>query len=361
MALLLKKKHIINSLGEEQELNIYTTKTEAVDDGKPCKVIQVEVDGEMITGYIGCTDELDTKKASSKRVMVDGVEYAERKYMGIKDMTNYMANTYPDTYKTLTEITEDMLPDTSDAINFNSVFKNCNGAESIPYLNTSKGTNFASFYEYCWSTKNLPKVDTKNGTNFSRMFADTESHPIIDTGNGTNFSQMYFRCTKVKSFPLIDTSKGTNFSGMYIGCSSATTFPLIDTSSGTTTERMYEKCSSAIELPSLNTSKSTNFISMYAGCSKCTEFPNIDTSLGKTFKWMYSGCSNAIKVSEIDLSQAQDSQLTGVEVLNMFEFCSSLRSITFNNLPIGTTEETLRSKCGIPDTVTEIIMNYRSE
>ena len=56
MALLLKKKHIINSLGEEQELNIYTTKTEAVDDGKPCKVIQVEIDGEMITGYIGCTD-----------------------------------------------------------------------------------------------------------------------------------------------------------------------------------------------------------------------------------------------------------------------------------------------------------------
>ena len=45
MALLLKKKHIINSKEQEEILNIYTTKMEAVDDGKPCKVIQVEVDG----------------------------------------------------------------------------------------------------------------------------------------------------------------------------------------------------------------------------------------------------------------------------------------------------------------------------
>ena len=268
MALLLKNKHIINSSEEEELLNIYTTMSEAVDTGKPCKVIQVEVDGEMIKGYIGCTDELDTKKASSKRVMVDGVEYAERKYMGIKDMSYYMINTYPDTYKTLTEITEDMLPeDTSDATIWTTAFGRCENVSEFPYADTRNATQTDWMYEYSGENSTFPNLNLDNCTNIEGMF---------------------FR-SKTKEIGVLNTRKVTYF------------------------YRAFQRC------------------------------------------------SNLVIVKGVDFSQAKDSQLSGITVSGMFNDCYSLRSITFNNLPIGTTERTLRSKCGIPSTVTEIIMNYRSE
>ena len=210
MALLLKNKHIINSSGKEELLNIYTTMSEAVDTRKPCKVIQVEVDGEMITGYIGCTNELDTPKASSKRVIIGEVEYAERKYMGIKNMSDYMSKTYPDTYQTMT-IVEDEFPDTSDSTSFQRTFYGCKKLE------------------------NVPEVDARNGVDFSYMYygcnGSTE-FPQLDTAKGINFSYMYYYCRSSTSFPQMNTSNGFYFSSMYSGCSKATSLPQIDTSKG---------------------------------------------------------------------------------------------------------------------------------
>lgn len=363
MALLLKNKHIINSSGEEELLNIYTTMSEAVDTGKPCKVIQVEVDGEMIKGYIGCTDELDTKKASSKRVLVDGVEYAERKYMGVKSMSDYMSKTYPDTYQTMTVI-EDEFPDTSDSTSFQRTFYDCKKLENVPEVDTRNGTDFGYMYYGCNSSTEFPQLDTTKGVNFSYMYyycQSSTSFPQINTSNGTGFSSMYSGCSKATSFPQIDTSNGIYFSGMYIGCTSSIEFPYIDTSNGTNFSNMYYNCNSATSFPQINTSKGTSFNYMYYNCQSATEFPLIDTSNGTGFISMYQYCSKATIVSSIDLSRSTDNQLNGVDVVNMFKGCQSLRSITFNNLPIGTTEETLRSKCSIPSTVTEIIMNYRSE
>lgn len=267
MALLLKKKRIINSLGEEQELNIYTTKSEAVDGGMPYKVVKVNVDGEIITGYIGCTNDLSAKKASSKKISFNGIEYRERKYMGVKTMNYYMKNNYPDNYNSLTEITESMIIDSSDCI------------------------DFANFYRDCQYVKIFPKIDTRNGN---------------------TFASMYYNCKQGLQFPDVNTSNAN-----YLGY-------------------MYYNCTSATELPDLDTSKCINFLFMYANCVKCE------------------------KVSPIDFSMATDSELKGLNnIVNMFTGCSSLKTITFNNLPIGTTESTLRTKCYIPDTVTEIIMNFR--
>lgn len=86
MALLLHKKHILNSNGEEALLNIYTTKEEACDTEKPCRIVNIKLDDQDIVGYIGYTDELDTPKINSKRILVDGKEYSARKYMGVKSM-----------------------------------------------------------------------------------------------------------------------------------------------------------------------------------------------------------------------------------------------------------------------------------
>lgn len=268
MALLLKKKHIINSRGEEELLNIYTTKTEAVDDGYPCKVVQVEVDGEIITGYIGLTDEIGKDKASSKRILKDGITYAEREFMGIKSMSWYMKNTYPDTYGTMIEIPDDFPKDTSDC---------------------------------------------------------------------TDFSYCFISCEKLTSLPMMDTSKGTNFTDMYYGCNNAISFPQIDTNKGTSLNFMYGWCTHIEILPQLNTSKVIDF------------------------RYMYYNCYRVVKVSEIDFSQADNSDLDGIKTSSMFYGCEVLKTIIFNNLPIGTTEETLRTKCSIPETVTEIIMNFRQE
>lgn len=209
MALLLKNKHIINSSGEKELLNIYTTMSEAVDTGKPCKVIQVEVDGEMIKGYIGCTDELDTPKASSKRVMVDGVEYAERKYMGVKDMSYYMINTYPDTYKTLTEIIEDMLPeDTSDATIWTTAFGRCANVSEFPCVDTRNATQTDWMYEYSGKNSTFPNLNLDNCTNIEGMFfgSKTKEIGVLNTRKVTYFYRAFQRCSNLGIVKGVDFS-----------------------------------------------------------------------------------------------------------------------------------------------------------
>ena len=209
----------------------------------------------------------------------------------------------------------------------------------------SKAKNIDNMYRGCSSATEFPNIDNLDITRFTSMagfFAGQNARTkwpekiINNTSHVTNFRACFYGYKGNLELPMIDTSNGTNFYEMYDGCSNAKSFPLLDTSKG------------------------TNFGWMYNGCSNATNFPLIVTSKGTNFGWMYNGCSNATSVSEIDFSKATDDQLSGITATNMFINCQSLRSITFNNLPIGTTETTLRSKCGIPSTVTEIIMNYRS-
>lgn len=265
MALLNVKKHIVNSLGEEEELNIYTTISEATNNGL-YKSLKIKTSDGVLIGYIGITEDLDTPKASSKRVMIGGKEYAERKYMGIRSMNMYMSKTYSDIWQTLTDITKDMLPeDTSDCTNFYHCFSLCENAATIAEIDTRNSTNFSGFFKSCRKLSYPPHVNCEKATTISAMF-------------------------------------------MYSG---------------------------AIEIQELNTVLCTNFSDSFRGCN------------------------NLIKVHGVDFSQAQDSELTGISVTTMFSYSPALRSITFNNLPVGTTEATLISKCSIPSTVTEIIMNYR--
>ena len=312
MALLNVKKHIVNSLGEEEELNIYTTISEATNNGL-YKSLKIQTSDGVLTGYIGITEDLDTPKASSKRLVVDGVEYAERKYMGITNFYGWLKTNYPSNYTTITEIN---LSDTSD------------------------GTNFEQMFSFGSRLTTINNLDTRNGTNFRDMFFGCSSlteQPSVDTSKSTSVQSMFNGCLKIVEFKNMNTSNVDMFVSLYNGCSSATIFPQLDTSNG------------------------TSFGSMYYGCSSATTFPQLDTSKGTFFENMYRNCYKAVKVSEIDFSRGKDERLYGINCSLMFYNCSSLRSITFNNLPIGTTEETLRNKCSIPSTVTEIIMNYRSE
>ena len=225
------------------------------------------------------------------------------------------------------------------------MYSGCLSATEFPILDMSKATNVDNMYRGCSSATEFPNIDNLDITRFTSMagfFAGQNARTkwpekiINNTSHVTDFSYCFDKYTGNLELPMMNTSSGINFSWMYYGCSNATLFPKLDTSNGST------------------------FYNMYYNCSSATEFPLIDTSNGTSFSGMYWYCSKATIVSSIDLSRATDNQLNGVKIVDMFTGCQSLRSITFNNLPIGTTEETLRNKCSIPSTVTEIIMNYRS-
>ena len=175
MALLLHKKHILNSNGEEELLNIYTTKEEACDTGKPCRIVNIKLDNQDIIGYIGYTDELDTPKISSKRILVDDKEYSERKYMGVKSMKYYMKNTYPDTYSTM-EYLPNEFPDTSDAIDQYDMCAHCQNLKTLGkpiYVGRLK-TLAGSFYN-CVSIEEIELRHTHNITSYRLAFYNNKS------------------------------------------------------------------------------------------------------------------------------------------------------------------------------------------
>lgn len=417
MAELLKKFKCKTTTGEVQELSVYTTLTEATNEGE-ARQVKVEVEpGNFMAGYIGLTKDFDTPKASAINFKNGEEHWKMRKYMGIKNYDYYMKNTYPDTYKTLSELTEDIIPDTSDATtikyfyndcleliepneldtrnvtDFSYSFRNTPKAIKYPFINTSKGTNFSGMYTmYNTSNSNdieFPMIDTSNGiyfnsmysaqkgnnifpalntsrgTNFKEMYSGcngTINFPLINTENGEDFSGMYSNCQSAISFPDLNTAKGTNFSRMYFGTISCSEFPTIDTSNGTNMEAMYSGYptrSGEVIFPALNTSKSENFSNMYYANTGTSLFPKLDTRKGTNFTNMYYACRAAIQISDIDLSQAQDSNLAGVILTNMLSGCNSLPSITFNNAPVGVTEEQLRTVTSAPETCQIIISSVR--
>lgn len=335
--LLSNKKVIVNSKGEHERLNIYSTPSECKLEGEPHKIIKIG----NTTGYIGLTPDLDTPKASSKRVQIGNKVYAERKYLGKDTFYNYMQSKYPSSYKTITKITSDMFnEDTSDSESVSSFFKGMSNLESDIQLDTRNCKYFNSVYEECINLKSVS---------------------FLNTSKAELMSKMYRSCNKVEEFPLLDTSNVTDFSVMYGNCHSAKTFPQINTRNGISFSYMYGNCNGATSFPQLDTRNGKNFSGMYNRCSNATTLPQIDTKKGTIFEHMYSECLKATKVSDIDLSSITTEDITtNNKFSNMFYKCDSLTSVTFNNVPVGITVEQMRTATSAPSTC-EIILNHRSE
>ena len=223
MALLKVKKHIINSKGEEELLNIYSTKEEACDNGMPCRKIEVSIDGQQTVGYIGLTDELDTPKASSKRISINGKTYSERKYMGSKSLCSWLPNTYPDTCETMLEIPEGEFPDTSDTIDFSYMLSRGKKLDHLSQLNTKKGINFEGMFLYNEERVLLPTMDTSNGTNFTRFCDNCLSLTTIDvnTSKAKTLNAFAFNCMGLIEL-VVDTSNAIDISRMCEECVSMT-------------------------------------------------------------------------------------------------------------------------------------------
>lgn len=223
MALLKVKKHIINSKGEEELLNIYSTKEEACDSNMPCRKIEVTIDGQQTVGYIGLTDELDTPKASSKRISINGKTYSERKYMGAKSLCSWLPNTYPDTCETMLEIPEGEFPDTSDTTDFSYMLSRGKKLDHLSQLNTKKGINFEGMFLYNEERVLLPTMDTSNGTNFTRFCDNCLSLTTIDvnTSKAKTLNAFAFNCMGLIEL-VVDTSNAIDISRMCEECVSMT-------------------------------------------------------------------------------------------------------------------------------------------
>lgn len=312
MALLNVKKHIVNSLGEEEELNIYTTISEATNNGL-YKSLKIQTSDGVLTGYIGITEDLDTPKASSKKVEKDGVMYSERKYMGVKNMSNYMNTNYKDSYQTIELIPDDFPLDTSDSTNFYRLFYNCKKITEIPYLDTRNVTNFQDLYNGCASCVSFPEIKENKSTNFTWMYygcSSCENFPDIDTSKGTNFGSMYRNCSSATEFPIIDTSKGTNFSNMFEGCTSLTSSPQIDLSNATNIEYIFKGCENLQDLDVLNTinpDKISSLAGLFQGLNNIDEFPESLISLiprMKNVSYMFANYKGASPIPYLDLRNA---------------------------------------------------------
>ena len=384
--MIVCKKNIVNRRGEREQLNVYSSAAECKLTGEPHKIIKR---GGKTLGYVGLTRDLDTPKASSKRVKIKDKVYVERKYLGKNTFYNYMQSKYPSSYKTITKITSDMFnEDTSDSesvsnffagmsslesdiqldtrncLYFNSVYNSCSNLKKASMLNTSNGVSFSFMYAECKELTEVPLIDTSKGTNFRNMYAGcikVIEFPALNTSSAIDVGGIYGRCHSAKIFPTLNTRNGTTFDYMYNQCSSATSFPALDTRNGTTFDRMYRHCSSATSFPALDTSNSINCSGMYVFCSKTKAFPQLKTSKCKDFSNMYNGCFNAVSVSDIDLSSISvEDTTTNKKLNNMLLDCNSLPSVTFNNVPVGITVEQMRTATSAPETC-EIILNYRSE
>ena len=371
MAILKAKKHIINSKGEHQLLNIYTTRLEANHLGEPCKVVRLNIDGDTITGYIGLTKDLNTDKASSKMIEINGEVYAERKYMGVKDHNNYMKRTYPTIYNITQEITDDMVPiDTSDSENTSYFFSDCENTTVVPFVDTINSRNLSYMYNNCRNVLRFPIVNFDKATNIDYIYfncENAEEFENLDNIDITKFNsiagffggqnrrnswpiELLKKENKINIFtsvfenynghlelPYIYTNKGILFNKYFKNCINTKVFPYVNTEKATDISEMFYN-SNAITLPPISSNNVKKIDGIMYNNSKLKIFPNIDTSKVVDFSNLATNCSFDNDI-EIDLSMSNNNEISNITTENSFLNTTSNSFVvknSFNLTPVNT-------------------------
>lgn len=124
---------------------------------------------------------------------------------------------------------------------------------------------------------------------------------------------------------------GSSAEGMFLGCSAVEVieFADLDTSDVTTFAGMFDGCSSLeeIDLSGFSTSHAVTMISMFNGCSALRELDlsSFDTGCVGSMQGIFGGCA---QLESLDVSSfVMADGLNQNALLNMFDGCSSLRSI----------------------------------
>lgn len=334
MAELLKKFKCKTTTGEIQELSVYTTLVEATNEGE-ARQVKVEVEpGNFMTGYIGLTKDFDTPKASGINFKNAEEHWKMRKYMGVKNFRNYMKNTYPDTYQTITELPD--IPDTSDA------------------------TDIGYICDACYEISDFSKIkDLRNASNISFGFYNCIKGEIfsdlITSEKLTNTGYLYYK-TLLNRVPKMNTSSVNNASYML---SNAKIREYNDEYKFSKNVSLTQFLGNNPDLTNvkINTEQATGLGNLVINCGNLLRLEMTSTKICNSFGQLASGCKLLNYISPIDLSSLALDNINK-NITNMLYNCNSLQSIVFNNVPIGVTEEQLRALIGAPSTC-EIVINHR--
>ena len=330
--MIVCKKNIVNRRGEREQLNVYSSAAECKLTGEPHKIIKR---GGKTLGYVGLTRDLDTPKASSKRVKIKDKVYAERKYLGRTNFDLWAQNNLTD-YKIVEKITE--LPDTSDAHTLRCLLENCtNLKEVVPEIDCRNVTSIEGIVINCWNLEKPLKLKHLDKVTYARnAFREcrklTEEHDLTALSNCKNFSMLYTN-SSISTIDKINTSSGIYMGEMFQN-TKVKSCTKIDTSNAIDINRLLEGTPVEI-VDNLNTEKVTDFESLFWACSQLRQV-----------------CPLSLKALTVDT--------IGRGLYRMLNGCISLKSITFIDVPVGVTVEQIRKITLAPETC-EIILNYRSE
>ena len=209
--------------------------------------------------------------------------YPLTKTRPLVDLSNYMANTYPATYQTMTQ-----LPD-----------------EVYGYISQIRPTSFTDTFHNC---RGVTSIDTSS----------------FDFDNVNSVDGMFYNCNNLNTLDVsdFDVSKCTTLSGMFYNCSSLT----------------------SIDASSLDTSNVTNLSSVFAGCSSLTSLnaPNWDTSnVTGNLESTFENCSS---LTSLDLSGWDTSSLESMH--DTFGNCINLVTLDLSNWTSPSTCAQVFSNCG---------------
>ena len=232
----------------------------------------------------------------------------EIKNKGIGYLKYTMFKLYPDTYRTMTEIPNELLNEDGsiDLItdSLQEVFQFCSNITTVPKINnTKKSISMSDMFCGCrsltsidtsnWDTSNVTslystfsncgvkaldvsKWNTSNVTSMGGVFSGNGATSNLtsldlsnwDTSKVTNMSEMfqYAKLIDIGDTSNWDTSKVTNMNGMFQGCGIKNIENIIknfDTSNVTDMGRMFFEISQDFNLSNFDTHKVTNMSNMF--------------------------------------------------------------------------------------------------
>ena len=239
-----------------------------------------------------------------------------------------------------------------------------NGKTAIAAAITDKGVETAADASFNTMAENIKAIKSggsgelpfevpyKLGTTAQYAFAHNnhrwlcENYPL-DTSDTTTLSHMFWNSSEIEKLPDMDTSKATKMSAMFYGCNSLKSIPKIDTSNATDIDDIFSRCYLIKEAPELDISQAKTFDGMFQYCYSLKSIPR--SILDNCFKpellyynqLYYYGFCYCYRLTELlDLDIKDGYTATNNLFTNTFDYCSSLRRLTFktneDNTPIVT-------------------------
>lgn len=224
---------------------------------------------------------------------------------------------------------------TAGVTNFSGMFQNCYNLQSVPQFNTIAGINMTSMLQTCYNLRTIPTFNTSNANNFTQMFyqcRNLQDVPLIDTGKALTTTSMFNQCYSLKTIPAFNLGNATDTSGMFTSAYSFTTIPsTLTIPKATTTSSMFYQCYSLTDIPTTFANSMVNAFSlqnMFQFCTSLRTIPDLPCTTITGFTSTVNGCSS--------LSSTGTGNFYALSGFNTsFTNCNTLANINFTNMRGG--------------------------